>query len=177
MSSDLVKHAAEIVGAYVSNNEIRANEVPGLINQIYGTLSSLSGGKLEEMAYPVPHPIADESAKQEKNSAEGKSIAATSRKPAPKIKPKPAVAIDKAVREDAVTCLICGKACQALKGHLTRSHKVNVDDYRQMFDLPKDFPLVSPSYSARRRQLAIDAGLGEKLRESRKEKRSKKNKP
>jgi predicted transcriptional regulator len=39
-----------------------------------------------------------------------------------------------------------------------------------MFSLAKDFPIVAPSYSERRRQLAVDSGLGDKLREGRRRK-------
>ncbi|MGN7612601.1 MucR family transcriptional regulator [Magnetococcales bacterium HHB-1] len=76
----------------------------------------------------------------------------------------PIVPISEAVREDVVICLICGKECKALKGHLTRSHRISIEEYRERFGLPKSFPLVAPSYSAHRRKLAKDAGLGERLR-------------
>ena len=48
---------------------------------------------------------------------------------------------------------------------------MTVENYRTKFNLPNDFLMVAPSYSARRRQLAIDAGLGEKLQAGRKRSR------
>ncbi len=153
MSSDLVKRASEIVEAYVSNNEVPSDEVPALLNEVYASLVRMSGGVSEDHA-------------QEAIAAEGAEIATPAELEGGKT--TPAVPISEAVQKSYVVCLLCGKRCKALKGHLTRSHKIDVEDYRAMFDLPKDFPMVAPSYSARRRQLAIDAGLGDKLREARK---------
>lgn len=82
----------------------------------------------------------------------------------------PAVPTSQAVSKDTVTCLVCGKVAKTLKGHLTRTHHMDVNAYRAMFSLAKDFPIVAPSYSERRRQLAVDSGLGDKLREGRRRK-------
>lgn len=41
MASNLVKYAAEIVAAYVSNNEIHAQEVPILLDNVFGVLARL----------------------------------------------------------------------------------------------------------------------------------------
>ncbi len=158
MSSDLVKHAAEIVEAYVSNNELQAKEVPNLLNTVFGVLVTLVGSHTGTVAISLPNVSGtydmDRGIGEEGN------------------RPVPVVSKEDAVQEDAVMCMICGKACRALRGHLTRSHNMDFDQYRRMFDLPKDFPMVAPSYSAKRRQLAIDAGLGEKLRASRKKGKS-----
>ena len=37
-----------------------------------------------------------------------------------------------------------------------------------MFDLPRNFSMVAPAYAEKRRQLAIDSGLAEKLQKARK---------
>ncbi|MBF0588021.1 MAG: MucR family transcriptional regulator [Magnetococcales bacterium] len=152
MSSELVKRAAEIVEAYVSNNEVPADEVPALLNEVYNSLVRMSGGVGDAAQAAIAGGV-----------EEGGGAGSSSH---PRV--TPAVPVSEAVHKGYVVCLMCGKRCKALKGHLTRSHKIEVDDYRGMFDLPKDFPLVAPNYSARRRQLAIDAGLGDKLREARK---------
>ncbi len=157
MSSDLVKHAAEIVEAYVSNNELQAKEVPNLLNSVYGVLASLVGNQTDTAAAAVTAG-ATVGGYEVERTLYGREVP----------KQIPAVSKEDAVTEDAVICMICSKACRALRGHLTRSHDMDFDQYRRMFDLPKDFPMVAPSYSAKRRQLAIDAGLGEKLRASRK---------
>ena len=42
-SDDILKLAAEIVAAYVSNNPVPAGDVPGMIKSIHGTLGGLVG--------------------------------------------------------------------------------------------------------------------------------------
>ena len=76
---------------------------------------------------------------------------------------EPVVPIEQAVEYDFVVCLICGKAGKLLKRHIKSAHNLNAEEYRHRFNLPKDFPLVAPSYSEKRRNLALDAGLGKKL--------------
>lgn len=73
---------------------------------------------------------------------------------------KPAVPIETAVQEDKVTCLCCGKSFTMLKRHLRAEHGLSEDDYRALFSLPADVPLVAPSYSARKAAYARRAGLG-----------------
>ncbi|MBF0273191.1 MAG: MucR family transcriptional regulator [Magnetococcales bacterium] len=156
MSSDLLKHAAEIIEAYVSNNEVQARELPTLLTQVFETLTVLSSGGTVATVREAAQTVETEE-EQPPVTTSGTE----------KKKTVPFVSIDQAVTEDAVICLICGKACKALKGHLTRSHKIDFDEYRGMFDLDKSFPMVAPSYSDKRRALAIEAGLGDKLRDSR----------
>ena len=75
-------------------------------------------------------------------------------------KPKPAVPIKRSVQEDGIICLICGKAQKMLKRHLATRHELAPDEYRDMFDLKDDYPLVAPSYAATRSELAKKIGLG-----------------
>jgi len=42
-SDDILKLAADIVAAYVSNNPIPVSEVPAMIKSVHGTLGGLSG--------------------------------------------------------------------------------------------------------------------------------------
>lgn len=75
-------------------------------------------------------------------------------------KPVPAVPLDQAVQEDKVTCLCCGKSFKMLKRHLGAEHGLTEAEYRTMFDLPADFPLVAPSYSRKKASHAKQAGFG-----------------
>lgn len=43
-SDDLLKLAAEIVAAYVSNNSVSIGELPAMIKSVHATLGGLSGG-------------------------------------------------------------------------------------------------------------------------------------
>jgi len=50
--SEVLKMAVEIVAAYVGNNPVAADQMPDVINTVYGSLSSLSGGGAEAGAEP-----------------------------------------------------------------------------------------------------------------------------
>ena len=166
MSTELVKHAAQIVEAYVSNNEVSVREVPNLLQQVFGTLQSLGGEGAS--AAPEAAPVEEAPA--------AAPVKAAKAPPAAPAKPKPVMDPEKAIQDDAIHCLICGKPCKALKGHLTRTHKIDCDSYRADFGLEKSYPMVAPAYAARRRQLAIDSGLAEKLQKARKQSGTKKGK-
>lgn len=94
----------------------------------------------------------------------GKGLAELGQPPAePKPeKPTPAVSIKRSVREDEIICLICGKPQKMLKRHLATRHELTPDEYRRMFSLKDDYPLVAPSYAATRSALAKKIGLGRK---------------
>ena len=77
-------------------------------------------------------------------------------------KPTPAVPIKRSVREDEIICLVCGKPQKMLKRHLATQHELAPDEYRAMFGLKDDYPLVAPSYAATRSALAKKIGLGRK---------------
>ncbi len=77
-------------------------------------------------------------------------------------KPTPAVPIKRSVREHEIVCLICGKPQKMLKRHLATRHELSPDEYRSLFGLKDDYPLVAPSYAATRSALAKKIGLGRK---------------
>jgi predicted transcriptional regulator len=52
-SDPFIELTADIVSAYVSNNSIQAADIPGLINQVHGALSRVSGGQAETLAEPL----------------------------------------------------------------------------------------------------------------------------
>ena len=79
-------------------------------------------------------------------------------------KPIPAVPIKRSVKKDAITCLECGKAGKMLKRHLSTAHGLTVQEYREKWKLPSDYPMTAPSYAAQRSKLAKKIGLGTKPR-------------
>ncbi|MCX7338137.1 MAG: MucR family transcriptional regulator [Alphaproteobacteria bacterium] len=72
----------------------------------------------------------------------------------------PAVPIEESVNEDYIVCLEDGKKLQMLKRHLNTVYKMTIDQYRERWGLPSDYPVVSPSYARRRSQIAKNTGLG-----------------
>jgi predicted transcriptional regulator len=49
-----------------------------------------------------------------------------------------------------------------LKRHLMTGHKLTIDQYRQKWGLPYNYPVVSPNYAKTRSALAKKFGLGRK---------------
>ena len=79
----------------------------------------------------------------------------------------PAVSRKKAFGKEKIFCMICGKGMKTLSRHLKTSHDMTAAEYRQQFDIPRAQSLAAKSYSEKRRQMAIDRGLGEKLAKAR----------
>ncbi|SDF34059.1 MucR family transcriptional regulator [Limimaricola pyoseonensis] len=76
----------------------------------------------------------------------------------------PALPLDKAVTEEKVYCLCCGKGFKMLKRHLGAEHGLTEAEYRTAFGLPEDMPLVAPSYSRRKASYAKEVGFGKYAR-------------
>lgn len=79
---------------------------------------------------------------------------------APVTVPRPAAPVRRSVTEEHITCLEDGKHFKSLKRHLATSHGLTPEAYRARWDLPVDYPMVAPRYSAARSSLAVAAGLG-----------------
>ena len=77
-----------------------------------------------------------------------------------KVELKPAVAIKKSVTPEYIICLEDGKPFKSLKRHLKTHYDLSPEDYREKWGLPRDYPMVAPSYAAARSDLAKNMGLG-----------------
>ena len=75
---------------------------------------------------------------------------------------QPAIPIKKSVTRDFIICLEDGKKFKSLKRHLMSTYGMTPDEYREKWNLPSDYPMVAPSYSERRSELANAIGLGHK---------------
>ena len=125
--AELLGLTTEIVASHVSNNPVAANDLPGLIELVYGKLSDLTGPE---------EPVEEELV--------------------------PAVSIKKSVTDDYIICLEDGKKLKMLKRHLMTAYGMTPEDYRAKWGLKPDYPMVAPSYAAKRQQLAKKIGLGRK---------------
>ena len=74
----------------------------------------------------------------------------------------PAVPVKKSLFPDYIVCLEDGKKLKMLKRHLKSSYGMTPDEYRTKWSLPSDYPMVAPSYAAKRSTLAKKIGLGRK---------------
>ena len=55
-SGELLALTTEIVAAHVANNELPANDLPALIEQVYGALARIAGGHAPAAAAERPDP-------------------------------------------------------------------------------------------------------------------------
>lgn len=131
----LIGLAVETTMAIVAKSSASPDGVPAILRSVHGTLVDLFN---EE---PAPK-VDDETGL-----------------PAPG---DPAVPIRKSVQPDYIVCLEDGKKFKSLKRHLMSAYGLTPDQYRKRWNLPADFPMVAPNYSAQRSQLAKDMGLGTK---------------
>lgn len=66
---------------------------------------------------------------------------------------KPVVPIEESVKSDHLISLLDGSKVVLLKRYL-KSHGLTFSEYKALFNLPDDYPLVPPSYSVMRRRKA-----------------------
>lgn len=67
--------------------------------------------------------------------------------------------IRRSITDDYLISFVDGRNYRTLKRHLTL-HGMTPDEYRTRFGLPADYPMVAPSYSAARSEMAKKMGLG-----------------
>jgi predicted transcriptional regulator len=92
--------------------------------------------------------------------------------PAPESSEKPSSAkVRASIKPDGLVSFIDGKRYAILKRHLT-THGLTPTEYRERFGLPGDYPMVAPSYAAKRSELAKSLGLGKRATGPRRTKRS-----
>ncbi len=82
-------------------------------------------------------------------------------------RPRPAVPIKRSVTRDHIICLEDGKKLKMLKRYLRTSYGLTPSQYRQRWGLRPDYPMVAPSYAAKRSALAKKIGLGKRRRKRR----------
>lgn len=82
--------------------------------------------------------------------------------PEPMVELKPAVPVKKSVTPDYIVSLENGRKFKSLKRHLSAHYGLTPEQYRAKWNLPADYPMVAPNYTARRSELARAIGLGRK---------------
>jgi predicted transcriptional regulator len=74
---------------------------------------------------------------------------------------EPAVPVKKSITPEYLVCLEDGRKFKSLKRHLRTKYNMSPEDYRAKWGLPKDYPMVAPSYAKARSELAKQMGLGQ----------------
>jgi predicted transcriptional regulator len=142
MASEVLKLAAQIVMSHASMTELTPKELVEELKEIYGTLTSLE----------VREAIAELTSSQEVEVLR-------------EAVKKPPIPLKEIVKAKYVVCLECGKKMRTLKTHLRKAHNLLPKEYFQRYGLDrKKYPLVCKEYSEQRRKLAIEKGLGNRLK-------------
>lgn len=79
----------------------------------------------------------------------------------------PPVAPVKSIQRNKVICLECGRAFRQLTNAHLKSHGLTSREYKKKWGLPLKQPLAAKSLIARRRKLAKEMNLAERLRQVR----------
>jgi len=126
---------ADVAAAYFSNSHVSPSDIPSVVNQIASSLQSV--GASSSVA-------ADEQSSSESS--------------APKLT---AAQIRKSVTPDGLISFEDNKSYKTLRRHLT-TRGLSPEQYRAKWNLPAEYPMVAPAYSAARSAMAKSLGLGRK---------------
>jgi len=75
----------------------------------------------------------------------------------------PAVSIRKSLgSREHIISMLDGKPYKTLKRHLA-TNGLTPEEYRERYNLPKDYPMIAPAYSEHRRAVAQQLGLGRRV--------------
>jgi predicted transcriptional regulator len=95
--------------------------------------------------------------------AVGQALGALGREQTEPAKPQPAIPVGRSIRDEHLTCLVCGRQQKTLRRHLDVAHQLTPEAYREQFGLKPDYPMAAPGYSRQRSEMAKRAGLGRRV--------------
>ncbi|MDP3750040.1 MAG: MucR family transcriptional regulator [Phenylobacterium sp.] len=135
-NNNLRELVADVAAAYFSNTHVVAADIPNVISQIATSLQAVSaGGEPSRAAAEAPM------------------------EPATKLTP---AQIRRSITPEALVSFEDGRGYKTLRRHLSVKG-LTPEQYREKWGLPRDYPMVSPNYSAARSQMAKTIGLGRKV--------------
>lgn len=172
-----------ILSAYLANpsTSLQADKLPGLVQQVYATVSQMNQGSGFQAAAAAPALAAPQqtsstpaqasqdlfqSASPAASAPAAASSAQASASPAPKSykgprsPDNPAVSIEESVTPDYIICLEDGRQMKMLKRHLGTAYSMSPDEYRAKWGLPADYPMTAPRYAEQKSRFAKIVGLG-----------------
>jgi predicted transcriptional regulator len=129
-----IELAAELTAAWLANPNTRTNadDVPAFLVSMHTAVLQLSGGSA---------PVEPEE---------------------PATTYEPAVTARKSLANpDVIISMIDGKPYKTLRRHLA-GNGLTPEEYRARYNLKADYPMVAPTYSEARRDMAKRIGLGRK---------------
>ena len=78
----------------------------------------------------------------------------------------------KSIKQNSVTCLECGKKFKILTKRHLKEHGLTPKEYRAKYGFKARQPLSAKSLSAKRRKVAKEQNLGQRLAEARKKQKA-----
>lgn len=138
MNVSKIELSVDLAAAWLANpnNRTAADDVPNFLRMIHATLVELEGGTTES-----PSGVSGDS---------------------PDVLHEPAVSVRKSLAsKDHIISMIDGKSYRTLRRHLS-TNGLTPEEYRARYNLKADYPMVAPSYSEARRDMAKKIGLGRK---------------
>jgi predicted transcriptional regulator len=136
----LLQCTSNIVSAYLNKHETDLRQLPQVMETVFSILSSL-GEITTSYRGALINP----------DQRLAAAILLQSHNP-----------VERSVTPDYIVCLEDGVRLKTLKRYLFRKYKLTPDQYRSKWGLPPDYPMVAPSYAAKRSALAKKMGLGKK---------------
>jgi len=163
--TDLLVLTSNIVTAHVGRNHVPTETLPQLITDVFNTLRTLRAG--------AGAPSANSGSASALTTAFAKAPAAeppqamtetprgeTKLFPGLRAPNNPAVDPARSIQPDFLVCIESGEKFKTLKRHLASEYNMTPEQYREKWNLPSDYPMVAPNYSAVRSHLAKESRLG-----------------
>jgi len=159
MASRLLELVADIVASHASVTDLTTQELLDELKSVYAVLERLDAGQAETGTGATEGEPRKRRGRMVEEKAGGEEGTAAQ---------EPVLSMAEAFQPDQVGCMICGKTgMKTLKRHLRVVHGLTPAQYRKQFNVPKDTPLAASSYVEKRRQMAVERGLGENLARAR----------
>ena len=143
MAKTLTEMAVEIASAQSSHAAMSAEDIEGFLKQTFKVL------------------------KEMKAMEEGASAETEAQLEAEPLDPK------KSILRNKIICLECGKEFKLLTNRHLAQHGMDGKEYRKKYGFATRQPLSAKALTVKRRKIAKDLGLGEKLQKARKARKAK----
>ena len=162
--NELLLLTSNIVTAHVGRNNVPTEALPQLITDVFTTLRSLQDSAAPPAKPASPSTLAPVFAKtpaiEAPKAAAETPHGETKMFPGLRAPNNPAVDPARSIQPDFLVCIESGEKFKTLKRHLASEYNMTPEQYREKWNLPSDYPMVAPNYSAVRSHLAKESRLG-----------------
>jgi predicted transcriptional regulator len=141
---DAAALTAKVLKAYLPGSGVAPAQLPALVREVRAAFEGREPDPVRD-TFPVQAPIGEARRAEE---ATEKSL------------PAPAVPVSESIHDNFLISLEDGGRYRSLRRHLMTRYGMTPEEYREKWGLPPDYPMVAPSYSRARSDLAKRIGLG-----------------